>query len=101
MKRLLTGFAFLVALTALTSDTSARAQYVGFYAPPVVYPVVRPVYVPRPAPIYYPAPVAVYRPYVAPVIAPRPRYRYYTPYGGYEVRVPGRPVANTIRTIVR
>lgn len=97
MKRLIAGICLFAALAI---GSTARAQYFGVYAPPVVYPVVRPVYVAPLVPTLYPAPVVVHRPYVPPVIAPRRRYGFVTPYGGYEVRVPGRPIANTLRTIV-
>ncbi|MDV6033402.1 MAG: hypothetical protein F9B45_25605 [Phycisphaera sp. RhM] len=100
MKALIVGLALLASATFVSS---AQAQYVGIdiYTPRYAVPVARPVYVP---PVVYPAPVVVRRPVVAPVppvVVPRPRYRFYTPYGGSEVRVPGRPVANTLRAIIR
>ncbi|QDV44071.1 hypothetical protein Enr13x_39320 [Stieleria neptunia] len=105
MKALIVGLALLASATMVSSAEAqyGAAQYVGIdiYAPRYAAPVARPVFVP---PVLYPAPVVV-RPYavapVAPVVVPRPRYRFYTPYGGSEVRVPGRPVANTLRAIIR
>ena len=100
MKRL---FALVAFVAAALAGSSAQAQYVHVYSSPVVT-VARPVVVPIAPRVVYPAPVVSYRPYVAPVVPVyplRPRVRYFSPYGGYEVRVPGRPVANTIRTVIR
>ncbi|WP_182867704.1 hypothetical protein [Stieleria mannarensis] len=100
MKTWIVGLALLVSASIASN---AHAQYVGIdiYAPAYPVTVARPVVVP---PIVYPAPV-VFAPAVVaplpPVVAPRPRYYFYTPYGGTEVRVPGRPVANTLRAIIR
>ncbi|QEF98369.1 hypothetical protein Mal15_24210 [Stieleria maiorica] len=93
----------LVMLASASIASSAQGQYVGIdvYAPGYPVAVARPVLVP---PIVYPAPVVLAPAVVAPlppVVAPRPRYYFYTPYGGTEVRVPGRPVANTLRAIIR
>lgn len=104
MKTLIAG---LVLLGSLATAASANAQYIAVYSPPVVapyaVPVIHPVY--APAMVYRP-PVVAARPFVppvvpvTPVIVPRPAYHFYTPYGGSEIRVPGRPVANAFHALV-
>ncbi|MCC9604695.1 hypothetical protein LOC68_26725 [Blastopirellula sp. JC732] len=94
----------LVAFGLLMIPAAAMAQtvttyYYGaptpiIYTPPSAVPVTR---------YYAPTPVRVYSPYYGspqPIIYGRPTYQFYSPYGGTEVRVPGQPVLNTLRTIV-
>ncbi|MCC9604086.1 hypothetical protein LOC67_26325 [Stieleria sp. JC731] len=119
MKRFLIALA-LLATFAITSEV--KAQYVTLRAPVVSAPVVTPVrtyaaysypsygYTYSAYPSYSVSPVVVGSAYATPVVsAPvvttpvvrRPGYQFYSPYGGYEYRTPGRPVANTIRALVR
>ncbi|MEZ6097716.1 MAG: hypothetical protein R3E01_01970 [Pirellulaceae bacterium] len=90
----------------VASDATAQCGTAHYHRPaPVV--VARPVYA-APVTTYYapPAtvvyrPATVYRPAVpGPVVYGRPAYTFWSPYGGPEVRVPGQPILNTLRTIV-
>lgn len=68
---------------------------VNYSAPVVTYRAVVPVASPV---VGYRAAVPVAAP--APIFVGRPAYSYYSPYGGREVRVPGQPVRNFVRTVV-
>lgn len=107
MKPLMFSFA-LVAGLLIAAPAQAQCPVVTYYAPaPVVAgPVYSSYYAPtayyRP-PAYYP-PVVTYRSttayYAPPVVAGRPVVGFYSPYGGPEIRVPGQPVRNLLRTII-
>jgi len=120
MKGMIVALAFLGSVFVMSS---ANAQYVTVYSPPVFNapvpsaPVVSPPLVsapvvvarpvsPRPLPVMtYRPPAVLAQPAVAPLPAPTPlvpvtpAYQFYTPYGGTEVRVPGQPIANFFRAI--
>lgn len=95
----------LITTALLMIPASAMAQQVTTYyystAAPVVYaPTTTTVPVAR---YYSPTPVSYYSPVVggsAPIIYARPTYQFYSPYGGTEVRVPGQPILNTLRSVI-
>ncbi|MCD0463437.1 hypothetical protein [Roseiconus lacunae] len=109
MKRFVIALA-LLATFAIANET--HAQYVTLRVPTVGVPAVGVPVAPAVYPYtsyrygyaYAPAPVIVQQPVIAPVmpvpVMRRPAYMYYSPYGGTEVRVPGQPVANTLRAII-
>ncbi|OYP37020.1 hypothetical protein CGZ80_06615 [Rhodopirellula sp. MGV] len=98
----------MAVLATFAVASEAHAQYVTLRAPtavvPIAGPVVTPVYTYPTYGYSYPRyavpPVVVNRPVVTTPVVTRP-YGFYSNYGGYEVRVPGRPVANTLRALIR
>ena len=91
--------AYYGATTSYYAPTAVGARTAYYPAAPrayAYYPSTAHSYS-RPVTTYY-APVATYPPtttYYAPAAV-----GFYSPYGGPEVRVPGQPVRNAIRTIV-
>lgn len=78
---------------APTTAYYAPVRTAAYYAPTTAYYGAAPAYFAPPVTSYY-------APAVAPVVVGRPVVPFYSGYGGAEIRVPGRPVANTLRTII-